>query len=85
MSGLLRSLVHRVKRLQESQGDDDPQRIWWVCVREEETHEASIARHGITPRPHDLVVLMQIYGDNGDCEHCRQAGEEQGLRSTTPV
>lgn len=75
MSGLLRSLIRRVKRLQESQGEDYDGSMLVVCIREDETNEASLARHGITPEPHQLVVLITDYGGHGSCEHCRQAGE----------
>lgn len=81
MSGSLRSLVRRVKRLKESLGGDDTNGpMLTLCIREEETEEAALARHGITPGPHQLIVLMTDYTGEGDCEHCRQAGEEQGLR-----
>lgn len=79
MYGRLRSLVHRINKLKE-EFVHGQQHMWSLCLREGETEDASLARHGVTPTPHDLIIFLQDYTGAGYCAQCQPAAGVEGTR-----
>jgi hypothetical protein len=60
------SLHTRIERLEERLTPPLTERLWQICVRAGESLEAALARHGITPGPHDRLIIHHY----GRCPAC---------------
>lgn len=72
-------LTSRLAKL-EAQVASPTQRLWQICLHEDETKDEALARHGVPTQTPDLVVLLHRYGK---CRACRAAasGEAPGVFS----
>lgn len=56
----------RITRLEEKLNPPNTGRIFLICVNVGESNQAAVARHCISPGPHDMIVIFRY----GKCPGC---------------